>query len=282
MQERLGFHGFMPDIIFSKDREVVLWEISDMWPFSSPEELIFAICKYLKLNMKYDFFYLLGMTDLEPYFKWNIPNKEKYEKMKNVFSKVSMISEAWWNALQKVASDLSERNDVDSGIKNTAIKLLTIISADADSDVRLLQIFEAMDDSEFLDAFRAVVAESYDNELDKQPRELVDIVKHQKVWVCRHYAVIAKVLFESLSSTIGSKDLWVMKTVTLDGVWAHIYNVLLTINPKTKRLQAKYFDITKFIIDPNAVSPVINPTKDDLKREFWAQWVLGLPEVYNT
>ncbi|EKE27323.1 MAG: hypothetical protein ACD_3C00224G0001 [uncultured bacterium (gcode 4)] len=100
--------------------------------------------------------------------------------------------------------------------------------------------------------------------------EIDDIFKNLRVWVCRHYSMIAKKIFEKMvkkhfSSLPETPELLYVSNNKI----LHAYNLLIW-DDKNWTTHKQYFDITRYIMG-DKIEREYTPEKDSLQDEFFVK-----------
>ena len=266
--------------------EIIL-QIEAQWSFESPQELVYAISDYIKDNMSYDAF--LSLFLMFHVWRW-IQDKDdlrvSLSHMQIWMSEDSdriadTLLDEWWN-LQYLFYQLAIKDIFDNPNHTLTEYHLGILAEvllpfrwewiNAISDEfhgivwYLLQLIDSRDiawlKSYFQDGFwedpnkvafiRSLLFESGITMLQSWATQTVaERLKHERVWVCRHFSVIAKHIYnemvEKWSDSIKfrgeSEVLYV-----LNNDIQHAYNIVM-YEDQHWVIHKQYFDITLYIMN---------------------------------
>lgn len=248
----------VPEYLFWKDKAKIIKEIESKWPFISPENLVQTIADFIKSNLKYDWISFLTQIDRIRDETSSYKSLSASEIVQKEYDKKLYVSEWQRKALKKHAAKRieelhQEKNKISWVVDANIIKAINaytlILNTTSKNKPEQL-------DSNWINtltwALNFLWSENGDWYLQKvndvilwNIYEISDQLNEMKVWVCRHFAMIAKILYQ----TIAPKNEFWKKSELLYALWSektHARNQLIR-QDDSWFFHQKTYDITRYI-----------------------------------
>lgn len=230
----------------------ILWEIENMWPFFSPEDLITAISKCIKKHMSYDTFVALNQvlwtsTDISQVLDDPEASFTNYH--------ISVIESVFWCFREEGSFIEAELPD------DYRIMIESLLSLDTPQQLTQYVRQMSKDERILFKEMISIISMELRNTKVWNSDSVTDVLKERKVWVCRHFSVIAKKIYNDIVSNSNSiKFDWESEVIyVVNAKLSHAYNVLMH-EWKDGSMRKVYFDITHFLSNWS-----LFPTIEDLK-----------------
>lgn len=254
-----------PNIKLDKWKEKIISDIENMWPFKNPEDLAKKIGQYIKNNMKYDAIIWLNFiwekSDLNitkddiPFLEdtwkkkiYKLPNlnskKKKFEYLEKFY--LNWLDWIWMNEYQiNLIKDRIEHIDTKKLNEIEKKYLIQLRQELNKSPTELLVFLENKFKNDIKDQFKSffnkIIAPIHDEMTNFwYSVQVQDYLEKYKLWVCRHFSVIQKEIYNEIS-----KKHFVESTMIYIRTEQHAYNLLAY--EKWNETIYKYLDITRFI-----------------------------------
>ncbi len=269
--------SYLPSIAKDSTDTLVVSEVKknfELLPLKerTPEALAQIIADYIKLNMKYDVITLIGkLGDIERSIKFECesltttlkeiwvsvpPDKLKMYLAGEINKKEFLSQTLTWQSYIWLSNEqmgqlttLREKNgekfkQVSKGDDRKVVDQLESAIKHQDKQA----VINVLRSNPFLtESLIYIQVEGKDKRTLNLNGEfsMYQLLKEIKVWVCRHYSIIAKELFEQCASSIAwEKDSELV--YVLNTQYSHAYNVLMK-EESDWSISKKYLDITNYV-----------------------------------